>query len=105
MKSLLITCSKSAKVTSKQYLGAILISLFFRVLGQFPPWKIAPGKLPVDNYPLDDFPLDNYPPDDCIPEKLSPHHKISPENNCPQSSKFPLKGTASELRKTMHYCN
>ena len=31
MKSLLIICSKSAKVTSKQYLGAILIRLFFRI--------------------------------------------------------------------------
>ena len=31
MKSLLMICSKSAKVTSKQCSGAILISLFFRI--------------------------------------------------------------------------
>ena len=47
------------------------------VLGQLPPRKIAPRKLP-------------------------PHHKVSPGNNCPHLNKLPSKTTASELRKTMH---
>ena len=73
------------------------------VSGQLPP----PDNWPPDNCLLDDCPLDNCPPDNCPQGKLSPgqlppHHKISVENNCPHSSKFPSKSTMSELRKTMH---
>ena len=59
------------------------------VLGQLPPrkilhrtiasWMIAPG----ENWP----PL----PDNCPREELLPHRKISVENNCLDSSKFPTQ--------------
>ena len=86
------------------------------VLGQFPPRKT----LPPDNCPFDGCPLENCPrgklhplriiaPGQLLPRKiapptiqLSPHHKISPQKNCPHSSKFLSKSTTIKLRKTMH---
>ena len=64
---------------------------------------------PPDNCTLDDCFLENCPPDNYprkialtrIRGKLSPHHKIFLQNNCPHSSKFPPKSTTSELDKTM----
>ena len=84
---------------------------------------IAPEEnCPSDNFPLDDCPRiiaprtiaseKNCPPtivpeDNCPRGKLPPENcsltiKFPPKNNCPHSSKFPLKSTTSELRKTMH---
>ena len=42
---------------------------------------------------------ENCPQGKLPPEKLHPHHKISPQNNCRHPSKFPSKSTTSELNK------
>ena len=67
---------------------------------KIPPWMIAPWKIaPEVNCLPDNYPRGKLPPS---PGKLRPHHKISLENNCTHSSKFPSKGTTSELKKTKH---
>ena len=73
--------------------------------------KTICGKLPPDICPLEDCPPNNCPQaiaprtnaleENCPPGKSHPHHKISPENRWPQSSKFPSKSTTRKLRKTM----
>ena len=65
--------------------------------GKLPPGQLLPRKIAPRTIALRIIdPRENYPP-----RTLPPHHKISPENNCPHSSKFPSKSTTSELRKTM----
>ena len=63
------------------------------------PWAIA---LEENWLPRTIAPEDNCPPREVDPGKLPPYHRKSSENNLPHLSKFPLKSTRSELRKTMH---
>ena len=84
---------------------------FKRVLGQLPPRKITPWIIAhriISPWmiahqiiaPRTNTPRTIASEDNCPRGKLPPHHKISPENNCPHSSKFLPKSTTSELKKT-----
>ena len=70
---------------------------------------IAPEEnCPSDNCPWTIVPEDNCPRGNMPPENRSLTIKFPPKNNCPHSSKFPSKGTTSELRKICivyeYYC-
>ena len=63
------------------------INMFYLVSKNFPRGKLSPGYLPPGQFP----PRIIAPEKNRLPlGKLAPHHKISLENNCPHSNKFPL---------------
>ena len=88
-----------------QHLG---VAPWNRLSGSCPRGKLPPPPHPADNCLLDACPSTNNCPRTISPRKIDPrtitsHHKISLENNFPHSSKFPLKSTTRELRRTMQY--
>ena len=88
----------------------LILAKYFRTTApeeNCPPDNWSPRQLPArKTAPEENCPQAISLKDNCAQGKLPPrrivaHHKISPENNCPNSSKFPSKRTTSELRKTM----
>ena len=66
--------------------------------GKFSPWIFSTLMIAAPGIAH----KENCPPPPSPPKNMPPHHKISSENSCLQSSKFPSSSTMTELKKAMH---